>query len=153
DVASGEISRFGSLPITRESYPAGAEISHAARTRLMLHDTGWGIAFSEGPSDTTGGFWMPQLRLVHEEVLPARLEGVPTWMKPTLLIAAAHNVAWGGLVLLFPAAMFSILGIQPPDYPVLWQQAGLTAALLGVGYAIAASDPLRYWPTILVGLL
>jgi hypothetical protein len=43
--------------------------------------------------------------------------------------------------------------MPPPNYPALWQCIGMMVGVFGVGYAIAATDPVRYWPLVLVGLL
>jgi hypothetical protein len=40
-----------------------------------------------------------------------------------------------------------------PTYPQLWQCIGMIVGVYGIGYAIAAFDPWRHWPIVLVGLL
>ena len=40
-----------------------------------------------------------------------------------------------------------------PRYPQIWQCVGMIVGVYGVGYLIAARDPLRHWPITLVGLL
>lgn len=75
------------------------------------------------------------------------------WMRAVLLVAAAYNVLWGGLVILFPFAVFDVLGMERPNYPQIWQCVGMIVGVYGVGYAAAALDPLRHWPVVLVGLL
>lgn len=76
------------------------------------------------------------------------------WMKPVLLAAAAYNVLWGAWAVLAPLAMFRLAGFDPlPTYPQLWQCIGMIVGVYGVGYAIAAFDPYRHWPIVLVGLL
>jgi hypothetical protein len=75
------------------------------------------------------------------------------WVKPLLLAAAAYNVIWGGFVILFPSAMFRWLGMEQPNYPKLWQCLGMVVGLYGIGYGIAAFDPMRHWPIVLVGFL
>jgi hypothetical protein len=75
------------------------------------------------------------------------------WMAGTLWLAAAYNVAWGTLVVLAPLAPFRWAGMEPPNYPQIWQCVGMIVGAYGVGYAIAAGDPLRHWPIVLVGLL
>lgn len=77
----------------------------------------------------------------------------PRWMVRVLLAAAAYNVLWGGAVILFPEAGFRWIGIDPPRYPALWQCIGMIVGVYGVGYALAARDPFRHWPIVLVGLL
>jgi hypothetical protein len=77
----------------------------------------------------------------------------PKAMKIILLIAAAYNIIWGGFVVVFPLAPFEWAGLDAPRYPQIWQCVGMIVGLYGVGYAIAARDPLRHWPIILVGFL
>lgn len=75
------------------------------------------------------------------------------WLRITLWAAAIYNVLWGGFVVAFPLAPFHWAGMQPPNYVELWQCIGMIVGVYGVGYAIAARDPLRQWPIVLVGLL
>lgn len=77
----------------------------------------------------------------------------PSWMSWCLWAAAIYNLAWGAFVILFPAAMFSWAGMTPPNYPQIWQCVGMIVGVYGIGYAIAAKDPARHWPIVLVGLL
>ncbi|MFW6336957.1 MAG: hypothetical protein ACOC3G_07495, partial [Phycisphaeraceae bacterium] len=77
----------------------------------------------------------------------------PAWMTWVLLAAGAYNLAWGGFVVLFPEAMFRWIGAELPRYPELWQCIGMIVGVYGIGYAVAARDPLRHWPIVLVGLL
>ena len=77
----------------------------------------------------------------------------PPWMRRTLKTAAVYNVSWGALVVLWPGAYFDLLGLAQPLYPLLWQCIGMLVGVFGVGYFIAAHDPGRHWPIILVGLL
>lgn len=75
------------------------------------------------------------------------------WMRWTLRAAAAYNIAWGGFVVLLPGLPFQWAGMEPPNYPEIWQCLGMVVGVYGIGYAIAAQDPLRHWPIVLVGLL
>lgn len=77
----------------------------------------------------------------------------PSWMKWVLLSAAAYNLGWGGWVVVFPTMGFELAGLPPPRYPQIWQCVGMIVGVYGVGYAIAAFNPARYWPIVLVGLL
>ncbi|MEZ6132826.1 MAG: hypothetical protein R3C59_29510 [Planctomycetaceae bacterium] len=74
---------------------------------------------------------------------------------PRVLIAAAiYNLAWGGFAIAWPLALFRWTGFEPlPIYPEFWQCIGMIVGVYGVGYAIAATDPFRHWPIVLVGLL
>ncbi|MFM1872981.1 MAG: hypothetical protein RL398_2403 [Planctomycetota bacterium] len=77
----------------------------------------------------------------------------PRWAAPVLLAAAAYNVLFGAYAVLLPNAWFESAGMPAPNYPFLWQCVGMIVGVYGIGYAIAARDPLRHWPIVLVGLL
>jgi peroxiredoxin len=77
----------------------------------------------------------------------------PLWMRRVLLAAALYNVLWGAFVVLFPAAQFQWLGLPQPNYPQLWQCIGMIVGVYGLGYGIAAFNPARHWPIVLVGFL
>lgn len=74
-------------------------------------------------------------------------------MGPVLWLAALYNFAWGAWVVLFPDSIFELTGARSPEYPQIWQCVGMIVGVYGVGYAIAASNPLRHWPIVLVGFL
>lgn len=74
-------------------------------------------------------------------------------MTTVLALAALYNILWGGWVVLFPDAMFRWSGAEPLNHPGVWQCVGMIVGVYGVGYAIAATDPIRHWPIIFVGLL
>jgi hypothetical protein len=74
-------------------------------------------------------------------------------MSIVLGLAAAYNMVWGGIVVLAPLVPFRWAGMEPPRYPEIWQCVGMIVGVYGVGYAVAARDPLRHWPIVLVGLL
>ena len=82
-------------------------------------------------------------------------EDVPAagWMKPLLLAAGVYNLLWGAFIVFFPLAPFRWFGMQPPNYPEIWQCVGMIVGVYGIGYAIAAYDPLRHYPIVLVGFL
>jgi hypothetical protein len=73
-----------------------------------------------------------------------------TWV---LWAAALYNLAWGAWTVLFPNSWFDFCGIVRPNYPALWQCIGMIVGVYGVGYAVAARQPLLHWPIVLVGLL
>lgn len=78
---------------------------------------------------------------------------VPAWMRRVLLAAAFYNLAFGVWATFWPEAWFTISGLTPPAYPDVWRCLGMVVGVYGLGYAIAAINPLRHWPIILVGLL
>ncbi|MGH9940816.1 MAG: alkyl hydroperoxide reductase [Pyrinomonadaceae bacterium] len=75
------------------------------------------------------------------------------WMSWWLYAAAVYNIAWGAWVVLWPLSFFRLAGLAPPNYPEIWQCVGMVVGVYGVGYAIAARDPMRHWPVVLVGFL
>lgn len=70
-----------------------------------------------------------------------------------LAIAAIYNLLWGASVVLFPSLLFELAELPQPTYPAIWQCVGMIVGVYGVGYWIAAKDPVRHWPIVLVGLL
>src|ERR1051325_7633130 len=76
-----------------------------------------------------------------------------TWMKPVLITAGIYNLLWGAFIVLFPLAPFRWFGMEPPNYPEIWQCVGMVVGVYGVGYAIAAFDPIKHYPIVLVGFL
>lgn len=77
----------------------------------------------------------------------------PSWMKAVLWAAAVYNLAWGTIVVLMPMAFFRAGGLEPPNYPSIVQCLGMVIGVYGIGYGLAARDPVTHWPVILVGLL
>ena len=75
------------------------------------------------------------------------------WMRLTLILAAFYNMAWGAFTVFFPLFMFDAFGMQTPFYPELWQCVGMIVGVYGVGYALAAIDPYKHFPIVIVGLL
>ncbi|MBX3442078.1 MAG: hypothetical protein KF774_06705 [Planctomyces sp.] len=85
---------------------------------------------------------------------PPSHRSTPVWMRRTLWAAAIYNLAWGAWVVADPLAIFRWSGVDPlPNYPQLWQCVGMIVGVYGVGYALAARDPLTHWPIVVVGLL
>lgn len=73
--------------------------------------------------------------------------------KATLAAAAVYNILFGAWAVLLPASAFDLAGLEQPNYPEIWQCVGMIVGVYGIGYAIAARDPIRHWPIVLVGLL
>lgn len=70
-----------------------------------------------------------------------------------LYAAAIYNLVWGAFIILAPNALFHWCDMEPPLYPSIWQCVGMIVGVYGIGYGIAARDPERHWPIVLVGLL
>src|SRR5690606_22323944 len=60
---------------------------------------------------------------------------------------------WGALVIVRPYLLFDLAGMPRINYPEIWQCVGMIVGVYGIGYLIAAADPYRHWPIVLVGLL
>ena len=75
------------------------------------------------------------------------------WRSRVLLAAAIYNIGWGAWVVLFPAHLFGLVGMELPAYPMIWQSVGMIVGVYGLGYGLAAFDPDRHWPIVLVGFL
>jgi hypothetical protein len=77
-------------------------------------------------------------------------------MSVVLFLAGVYNLAWGAWTYLFPADSFYLAWAQRSEEPFtyrLWQGVGMLVAIYGIGYIIAARDPVRHWPIVFVGLL
>lgn len=75
------------------------------------------------------------------------------WVHMVLRLAGIYNLLFGLWAVLFPLSIFQWLQVELPNYPSLWQCIGMIVGVYGIGYWISATDPARYWPLILVGLL
>lgn len=71
----------------------------------------------------------------------------------TLVVAGLYNLLWGTTVVFFPNVFFDLGGLPKPVYPMIWQSVGMIVGVYGIGYLIAATDPVRHWPIVLVGFL
>ncbi len=80
-------------------------------------------------------------------------EQVPKWIRSVLTAAGFYNLLWGTSVVFAPKLWFQMFGMEPPRYPEIWQCVGMVVGLYGLGYLIAARDPFKHWPIVLVGLL
>jgi peroxiredoxin len=77
-------------------------------------------------------------------------------MRRWLIAAGAYNLLWGAATIAAPVWTLRTLGVTTPDtaiWPQLWACVGMIVGVYGIGYLIAARDPLRHWPIVLVGLL
>ena len=73
--------------------------------------------------------------------------------RPWFYGAALYNLVWGAVVVLFPNALFRLGGMEPPNYPALFQCIGMIVAVYALGYLLVARDPARYGAFVWIGLL
>ncbi len=55
--------------------------------------------------------------------------------------------------MLFPNLFFDLTNLERSNWPEIWQCVGMIVGVYGVGYWIAARDPIRHWPVVFVGML
>jgi len=88
--------------------------------------------------------------------MSSKTENVPAarWMKTVLFLAAIYNGIWGTWAALAPQTSMQFSGMsEQATYPHLWQGLGMLLFMFGILYLFAATDPHRYWPVALVGLI
>ncbi|MEO8514868.1 MAG: alkyl hydroperoxide reductase [Ignavibacteria bacterium] len=85
--------------------------------------------------------------------MQGEINKAPGWMKITLILAGIYNLAWGIITILWPELYFTFSKMATSNYPEIWQCVGMIVGVYGIGYIIAAFDPYKHWPIILVGLL
>ncbi len=81
------------------------------------------------------------------------LNTAPRWASRWLIAAGVYNLLWGALTIAQPHLLFDLARIPRTNYPEIWQCVGMIVGVYGIGYLIAARDPRRHWPIVLVGLL
>ncbi len=71
-------------------------------------------------------------------------------LSAALFISAIYFIVWSLIVLLFPSVLSSVVitGVNTPL--IFWDLMGLITLILGVGLIIAAFNPFRHWPIILL---
>lgn len=80
-------------------------------------------------------------------------QSVPNWVKVWFYGAAIYNVVWGLWVVLFPAIIFDLVGMERLNFLPVWQGVGMMVMVYGLGYYYLAIDPVRYGNIIWIGLL
>lgn len=75
------------------------------------------------------------------------------WKMRVLWAAGLYNLAFAVAGIVFPVLPFEWMGLPLPNYPEQLQVLWLVIGLLGLGYLIAASDPVRHWPLVFLGFL
>ncbi len=73
--------------------------------------------------------------------------------KILLYIAGTYHLLWGLSVVFFPAFFFRLSDMAFPNYMELWQVIGFYTTILGAGYLLASSSPIRHWRIVLLGFI
>ena len=84
------------------------------------------------------------------------MSAAPPWMRRWLAFAGIYNLAWGAVMVVAPVWSLGVLGVRSEHreyWPEFWGCIGMIIGVYGIGYLIAARDPIRHWPIVLVGLL
>ena len=68
-------------------------------------------------------------------------------------VAAAFNLTVGLALLSFAGAILPLLGMTAPSNPLFLQLAAGLVAVFGVGYALAAHDPVANRGIVLIGAI
>ena len=74
-------------------------------------------------------------------------------MKFVLITAGIYNIVWGVVTIVYPEFYFNFAGMNNNNFPEIWQCVGMIVGVYGIGYIIAAYNPVKHWPIILIGLL
>jgi hypothetical protein len=72
--------------------------------------------------------------------------------RPWFYAAAAYNLAWGGIAILWPNLFFHILRIPPPQELVIWQALAMMVLVYAPAYWWLARDPVHHRHLALIGL-
>ncbi len=77
---------------------------------------------------------------------------IQPWMRRVLTFAGWYNIVAGLAMMILYHEGFKMLGVAKPDMNLPIQLVGLLVALFGVGYLIAASNPVENRNLILIGM-
>lgn len=75
------------------------------------------------------------------------------WARTTLAVAATFHFLWGLLAIVYPAFVFRLTGTPLPEPLLYWQALGVGSLALAVGLGVAAREPARHWPVVLMALV
>jgi hypothetical protein len=74
-------------------------------------------------------------------------------MRQVLLAAGFYHICFGALSNIFPHLWFDWLGVDRPNPALLWHAVGVMIGVLGVGFVLAARNPISHWLIVLTGFL
>jgi len=85
--------------------------------------------------------------------LPAPAADPLNRYRPWLFAAAAYNLAWGGVNVVWPSLIFDLLDVEHPNYLALWQVVGMLVLVFAPAYWWAGRYPSRHPHLVAIGLL
>lgn len=75
------------------------------------------------------------------------------WVKAILVLAGIFNIIWGIITVFFQSFYFNLIDLEAMQYSSLWVSSGIMAFVMGIGYLIAATNAMRFWPIVFMGFL
>lgn len=78
------------------------------------------------------------------------MSSLKPWTSPALKAAGVYSLAWAVIAVLQPGAVQTLLGLGSVNPPAVWFGLLGAIALGGLALLIAATDPSRYWPLIML---
>lgn len=73
------------------------------------------------------------------------------WMSHVLKLAAIYNLAYGLVLAVMPQQVFDFLQMPTTPTPMI-QCIGMMVGAYALGYWLASSNPLHWWPLVFVGI-
>ncbi len=71
-----------------------------------------------------------------------------------LVAACIHSLVWAVFIMAMPELAAKVYGFtKTPRELHLWQGTGLFILLLGIGFGLAAGDPIQHWGLVLMGFM
>jgi len=74
-------------------------------------------------------------------------------MGRVLFAAGAYHLLFAVWAVFWPFHCFDWLGLDRPNHPMMWRGVGLLAGVMGIGFLIAARDPIQHWLLVLIGFV
>src|SRR5438876_600609 len=85
---------------------------------------------------------------------PNRSEGVSLQRyRPWFYAAAAYNLAWGLVVIVWPVSFFRLIGMPLANEIASWQALGMMVLVYAPAYWWVARDPMRHRHLVVIALL
>lgn len=73
--------------------------------------------------------------------------------RPWFYAAAAYNLAWGLMVIVWPAAFFRLIRMPAPGEIAIWQALGMMVLVYAPAYWWVARDPVEHRHLVVIALL